>query len=1257
MTVRPSIMSQTIWNVFSGLHATVLSLIFLFLMCIAAATPASAQSFTPDKKDFTILMIFSEQTPCEIRTELSGAFFEALAARSIMFESELIELDSLHDQNQTSWDEKLSVKKEAIAAGKYELIIAFGEPAYFTLKNIMSVVPENTSVILSNMKALPDGWRDEHPNTTAVVRKMDPRPNIQFGLELYPERKHVILLVSRYAWTDRQDLTLRNEFAGKCDFSTIYINGDSVTERNAAFDKIASAPKDSFIVTCDWDIYLPSIGSRSTMWYQFMQVRDDLPILGRRPVLLDYSVGGYMSPLKDVGEATATFVEYISNGLWNASKLNPLTIPETCTINYKRIFTWEHNEQAIPENATWVNMPQKWAQQHQELLTVIAILFTVLCAFVLGGLIYFLKYRKVTNRFLSIHGHMPLLVAVYSTSGEVLYSHVPFNDPDASQNLDDLRVSLTNAIRVEMAETAISGKTMTINRKHGEKNYTVTLTKLNKKIFNHEAVLVVAQDTTEMAELREKAYNLATRLQLTLRAIGDGVIVTDRLGFITMVNHSAEKMTGYTQAESEGKTIEEIFSLSTPDGSATLASPIETAIRENRVVTNSDHLLIVSKDGVKRRISTSTSPIRGTKNALIGAIIVFRDVTEEYEAREELNRKTHALQTATALANLGYFYYTPDTDAFESPSPADAVWPFENGKPVHPEEWIFKEDLPGYLAQRRSLYHGKSDNLEYTFRSDFFGDRRHFRITAVKDKSARRKHERYFFMLQDITKVRDLETQAANATILLRKLFDLLPSTATVRDYSQGGTLIMANQKYCYQMNISEEKALGTTYDELFNPETAKHFKEMDEEALRHEGEITTHVIKAPGHNGEVMVQISHVAFTSADGKTLVFGSGTDVTELNNAIKTAESAARAKSLFLATMSHEIRTPLNAILGFSQLLQDDTLPRNEVSEYLRSIHYAGNALLSLINDILDLSKLDADQMIIQPEPTNLRELLFELEAVFTAKAKTQGIELNTSIPEDLPILNIDERRLRQVLLNIIGNAVKFTKQGSVSVSLAFFKLNNKRAALTIRIADTGCGISKESLSKIFEPFVQDKSSYRGIRTENGTGLGLSIAKRLIDCMKGSLTVESTVGKGSVFTILLPDLEICDEAEIKSETQAVEGKLDLTKKILVVDDVPLNVKVLCAMLRKMGFDPLSASSGAKALELLKTTKPDIALLDLWMPEMNGMELATAIRANPDMAGIKIFAVTADTENTSNFNMDMFDAVVMKPVTQESIMKVLV
>ena len=483
MTFRTDSPSGTGRKAFSGLNlfAVFFRLAVLLIVFCFAALPLSAQ----EKRQFNILLIFSEHTASEIRTDLTGAYFNELANLGIMFESDLVELDSLHDQNQTSWDEKLAPKREAIAAGKYKLIVTFGEPATNTLRNVLPDIPESTAVILSCMKTFPEEWRQRHPNTTAVIRQMDPRTNIKFGLKLFPQRKHVVLLVSRFAWSDRQDMTLRNEFAGICDFTTVYL---SDAERESAFKKLATAPTDAFIVSCDWDIYLPNIGTRSTMWYQLMQVRNDLPIIGRRRVLLDFAVGGYMSSIEEVGKKTADLTKLLANarGSWNASNIDPVTIAETCVVNYKRINYWDYEKTAVPDDAEWINKPQSWAERNQELLITLAVLFTVLLAFFLGGLIYFLKFRHMTNRFLAIHGHMPLLVAAYSTSGEVLYAHVPFNDPDASQNLDDLRATLTNTIRVEMAETAISGKTMTVNRRHGDRNYTVTLTKLDKKIFKHE---------------------------------------------------------------------------------------------------------------------------------------------------------------------------------------------------------------------------------------------------------------------------------------------------------------------------------------------------------------------------------------------------------------------------------------------------------------------------------------------------------------------------------------------------------------------------------------------------------------------------------------------------------------------------------------------------------------------------------------------------------------------------------------------------
>jgi len=257
MTVHHTRLARPRRSSFSGMFRNVFRLaLLMFLFCFAAAPRSSAQ----DRRQFNILIIFSEHTASEIRTDLTGAFFNELANLGIMFESDLVELDSLHQLNQTAWDEKLSEKKEAIEAGRYKLIVTFGEPAANTLKNILPSVPDSTAIILSCMKTFPDEWRTLHPNTTAVIRQMDPRTNIKFGLKLFPNRPHVVLLVSRFAWSDRQDITLRNEFAGICDFTTVYINSDSEADRDAAFKKLATAPSDSFIVSCDWDIYLPNIG-------------------------------------------------------------------------------------------------------------------------------------------------------------------------------------------------------------------------------------------------------------------------------------------------------------------------------------------------------------------------------------------------------------------------------------------------------------------------------------------------------------------------------------------------------------------------------------------------------------------------------------------------------------------------------------------------------------------------------------------------------------------------------------------------------------------------------------------------------------------------------------------------------------------------------------------------------------------------------------------------------------------------------------
>ena len=385
-----------------------------------------------------------------------------------------------------------------------------------------------------------------------------------------------------------------------------------------------------------------------------------------------------------------------------------------------------------------------------------------------------------------------------------------------------------------------------------------------------------------------------------------------------------------------------------------------------------------------------------------------------------------------------------------------------------------------------------------------------------------------------------------------------------------------------------------------------------------------------------------------------------DVTDLNRqkgelvkAAEAAKAANRAKSLFLATVSHELRTPLNSVIGFSELSQDESLPKADRIENLRHINFSANALLSLINDILDISKLEADQLEIVKTPMDVRKLAMEIAGIFKFRAQKQGIALKTDIPDGLPAMMLDSLRIKQVLMNIVGNAVKFTDRGEVKISVSFRPGPEGRGALSLSVKDTGMGIAPEYLERIFEVFERQPSAkVKGSRAYEGTGLGLPIALKLVKKMGGFIDVKSELEKGSVFSIEIPDVETAQGETPKQETpEALRPARDFGRaRVMIVDDVPMNLKVLEAVLKKFNAEVDVCGSGPEALERLAGKKPALILTDIWMPGMGGVELAEKIKSDAKTADIPIVAVTADIQMESGGGE--FDGVLLKPVTSERV-----
>ena len=770
------------------------------------------------------------------------------------------------------------------------------------------------------------------------------------------------------------------------------------------------------------------------------------------------------------------------------------------------------------------------------------------------------------------------------------------------------------------------------------------------------ALVVVALVAEVLRRQRNRYAALNRRKLALLNAITDGIIETDADGVVLDMNPAAEAVTGISLKEAAGMSVEMLLPLFSSKDHAPLPSLVAEALHSDRLVSAGEHAELRRRDGGRCHVSLSAVRLcRKKTDSTCSVLLVLRDTTAEYRQKRELAMRNGMLELAARISGLSCFICRSDGTGIEL-ARYQPIWPKEDGRPVPPEKFMFAEDAEELRRAWQELRSNRRKEVSLSFRSNYYGETRYYSMRVVPSKDFYSTgHRRYFGILQDFTHVRMNEQKYQNTWSLLQLILDNLPCGIFVKNPDDGGRYVLCNRMFGSIVGVDSRAIAGKTDWELFKAAgEAARFSADDREVI----ETGASIDKTELYTGaDGVVRTSRTIksrLIQQDGSRLLVGLSIDISrqveverKLSRALEQARLAAQAKSTFLATMSHEIRTPLNAVIGLSDLLRSPRISDAQRVAFSEAINTSGKALLQLINDVLDLSKIEAMKMELRPGPVSLTQLLSEVHQIFAQSAADKGLEFEFVPPEpEPPKLLLDEVRVRQVLLNLIGNAVKFTTRGFVKLECALGFNRTPDCEVLITVADSGVGIDPEFMAHLFEPFRQavnaDSRSFEG-----GSGLGLAISKRLIEQMNGTLDVESSLGVGTTFTVRLHRVPIVEEQPEEPPPPPVPVEEFPGVEVLVVDDAEVNCMVLESVLKRLGCSVRTAFSVDEALEKVARKHPDLVMTDLWMPDRNGADLARALKQDPATADIPVLLVTADTEMTGDADDTQFSTVIYKPI----------
>ncbi|MDO9215481.1 MAG: PAS domain S-box protein [Methylococcales bacterium] len=773
----------------------------------------------------------------------------------------------------------------------------------------------------------------------------------------------------------------------------------------------------------------------------------------------------------------------------------------------------------------------------------------------------------------------------------------------------------------------------------------------NRILVETQHLLEIQEDTNQKLQQTNVILQVSEeRLSVTLNSIGDAVIATDIEGLVTLMNPVAEQLTGWAQTDAVGHSIDGIFRIINQTTRQPVINPINDALKYGTTQALDNHTVLIARDGSEHDIADSCAPIRDRDNEVIGAVLVFRDVSEEYAVQQTLRNHTVRIQTILNTVVDGIITFQGSDGNIESVNAAaERVFGYTAAE-------LIKQNV-GLLIPDDALVHYSTNNETHGKGHELIGRHKDGNLFAVEmtiNEMLLGDQSYFTCILRDITARKQAEA-------LQNAIFN-----------SANFSSIATDEKGVIQIfNVGAERMLGYTALEVINkitPAEISDSQELTERAEALSQELSTPITQGfdalvfkASRGIEDIYELTYIRKDSSrfpavvsvtalrDVKGKIIGYllvGTDNTirkrldtereqlynalqeknlELETATLLAEKSNLAKSEFLSKMSHELRTPLNAILGFAQLLEvGSPTPTSAQIVRLHQIIKAGWYLLELINEILDLAVIESGKISLSNEAVSMTEVMRECQSMIESQAEKRGITM-IFMPFDNSLCAYGDRtRIKQIIINLLSNAIKYNcEHGTVEASCT-----STSDHITIHIKDSGQGLTVEQLAQLFQPF---NRLGQEAGNEEGTGIGLVVTKQLVELMGGSIRVNSTVGIGSEFHIELlrdvtPQLEISTITLTKLLPPASENLP--VRTLLYVEDNPANLLLVEQIIEAHPqLSMLSAGDGYQGLSLARSHLPDVILMDINLPGICGIQTLNILRNDPTTMHIPVISLSAN------------------------------